>query len=98
MESWTSIEDLGGCIDAIYLDFAKGFDTVPHQQFIKKLTAYGAQGEVSRWIEAFVTGKRQSISKWSPSEWSEVTSVLGLILFIIVCLYIYIYINVCMYA
>ena len=31
--------DDGGCVDAIFLDFAKAFDKVPHLRLIKKLTS-----------------------------------------------------------
>ena len=51
IESRTSLVDSGECIDAIYLDFVTAFGAVPHQRLIKKLTAYGVHGEVSRWIE-----------------------------------------------
>ena len=65
----------GGCISAMYLDFAKVFDRVPHQRLTKKLTAYGVQGEVSMWVEAFIAGRRQRVLvNGSPTESSEVTS------------------------
>ena len=34
----------GGVVDAIYLYFAKAFDTVPHRRLIGKLEAYGIMG------------------------------------------------------
>ena len=41
LERWTEILDNGGSLDAIYFDFMKAFDTVPHQRLIGKLESYG---------------------------------------------------------
>ena len=34
MDDWTTQLDSGGQIDVIYTDFAKAFDTVPHQSIV----------------------------------------------------------------
>jgi len=44
----------------IYLDFAKAFDTVPHQRLLLKLK-YGVGGEVLNWIEHFLVGRRYRV-------------------------------------
>ena len=36
----------GDCIDIIYLDFAKAFDTVAHNRLLQKLDMYGIGGKV----------------------------------------------------
>ena len=43
----TEILDRGDTIDMIYLDFAKAFDTVPHQRLLLKLK--GMELEVKSW-------------------------------------------------
>ena len=49
----TTIEDIGKeldkqqQVDVLILDFAKAFDTVPHQQLLKKLDYYGVSGSIT---------------------------------------------------
>ena len=72
METWTNILDSYGSIDAIYLDFRKAFDTVPHERLLLKLHGYGIRGNMLSWIRQFLVGRTQRVvvnsekSKWSP--------------------------------
>lgn len=60
-EEWNSILDRGGEIDAVYLDFMKAFDTVPHRRLLTKLAAMGIEGNLLKWIEAFLSNRRQRV-------------------------------------
>ena len=51
----------GGVVDAIYLDFSKAFDTVPHRRLIGKLEAYGIKGNILEWIRDFLDGRIQQM-------------------------------------
>ena len=51
----------GGVTDTIYLDFAKAFDTVPHERLLVKLKSYGIEGEILHWIEAFLSERTQVV-------------------------------------
>ena len=80
----------GALVDLIFLDFAKAFDKVWHRGLILKLEALGFNGEILKWIEAFLTGRRQRVVIGEiTSEWKIVISgvpqgsVLGPLLFII---------------
>jgi hypothetical protein len=82
--------DKGVAVDSIMLDFAKAFDTVPHRRLIAKLKAYGIDGLVLKWIEAFLKDRRQRIIQGNiVSEWVEIFSgvpqgsVIGPLLFVI---------------
>ena len=50
-----------GVIDSINLDFSKAFDIVPHYRLMGKLEAYGVRGELSNWIQAFLSDRTQEV-------------------------------------
>ena len=52
---------MGLQIDAIFLDFAKAFDKVPHNRLVQKLSAYGIQGKTLLWIENFLADRTQKV-------------------------------------
>ena len=43
------------------MDFAKAFDTVPHQRLLYKLQWYGVQGNIYRWIQSFLCKRTQKV-------------------------------------
>ena len=74
--------------DVRVLYFSRAFDTVPHQRLLGKLAHYGIQGNINRWIEAFLTGRTmQVVTDGKRSNTALVTSgvpqgtVLGPLLF-----------------
>ena len=46
LDRWTEAIDMGLPVDAVYLDFAKAFDSVPHQRLLNKLHGYGIEGKL----------------------------------------------------
>ena len=90
MEDWTEHLDNHNSVDAIYLDFQKAFDTVPHHRLFTKLKGYGISGNILEWIKNFLSERKQKVVlNGSNSKWTDVTnvipqgSVLGHILFTI---------------
>ena len=43
------------------LDFTKAFDMVPHRRLISKLNFYGLTGEISTWVQDFLTNRTQRV-------------------------------------
>ena len=90
----TLIEDLmrnslaGSQTDIVLLDFSKAFDKVNHQKLLLKLHRYGIRGPSLKWIQAFLSGRTQTVVL--ENEKSDTVpvgvpqgSVLGPILFLI---------------
>ena len=62
MEDWAEALDKGYCIDVIYLDLRKAFDTVPHVRLCKKLEALGITGTCLNWIKDFLLNRKQAVN------------------------------------
>ena len=75
MEAWTAAVEEGDPVDVVYLDFAKAFDSVPHQRLLCKLESHGISGKLLDWIAAFLVGRQQRVMiQGSKSAWAPVTS------------------------
>ena len=49
------------CVDGVYTDLSKAFDTISHKKLLLKLQAYGIQGSLLKWIESFLSDRSQSV-------------------------------------
>ena len=54
--------DEGIPVDAVYLDFQKVFDKVSHMSMLlTKMARYGIDDGVVRWVENWLSGRRQRV-------------------------------------
>ena len=90
LEEWTRSLDDGFGLDIVFLDYQKAFDTVPHKRLIKKLRSYGINGNLLKWIEEFLIGRKMRVVlNESVTDWEKVLSgvpqgsVLGPLLFLL---------------
>ena len=61
--------------DIIILDFAKAFDKVNHSLLVHKLEHYGVTGQINKWIESFLTDRKQAVVvEGNKSEFTPVRS------------------------
>ena len=59
----------------LLLDFAKAFDSVPHERLLLKLRSLGICGNMLSWLRSFLTSRKQRVViNGVYSDWANVTS------------------------
>lgn len=75
LNEWTLNVDQGNCVDAMYLDIAKAFDSVSHKKLLSKLRNFGVRGRLYAWLDSYLSDRKQFVSvDGSVSSLSSVTS------------------------
>jgi len=75
LDRWTHDLESGGQTDAIYTDFEKVFDKVPHKRLLNKIRSYGFPRELTNWTEAFLLGRKYRVRvNGKFSDWYSVIS------------------------
>ena len=61
LNQWTTEVSKRMRVDAVYIDFAKAFDSVSHEKLLVKLRAYGIDYELLNWLRSFLSGRTQCV-------------------------------------
>ena len=61
LQQWFKFLDNNISMDAVYMDFRKAFDSVPHERLITKLKGYGIRGELLNWVRDFLSEREQYV-------------------------------------
>ena len=87
---FTEALDAGKEVRTVFCDISKAFDRVWHEGLIYKLKAAGVSGDVLRWFQSYLSGRRQRVVlPGSLSEWVYIkagvpqASILGPLLFLL---------------
>lgn len=75
INDWAIALDQGKPVDAIYIDYAKAFDSVSHPKLLLKLAGYGLSGNLLTWCTSFLSGRSQRVKVGS--NFSSYTSVIS---------------------
>ena len=60
-DDWASSQNKSRPTDAIFLDFSKAFDSVPHERLLLKLKCQGIDGSLLHWLSSFLTDRKQRV-------------------------------------
>jgi Reverse transcriptase (RNA-dependent DNA polymerase) len=72
--NWVKASSNVLCVDMIFIDARKAFDSVTHAKVIHKLKSYGISGDLLKFISDFLRGRQQRVkvngtySSWVPTK------------------------------
>lgn len=61
-DDFLSVVNMRGQIDAVFLDFSKAFDVVPHADLVTKLHSMGIEPNIIRWIACYLSSRKQYVA------------------------------------
>ena len=53
IHEWAEVLNIHSQVDVIFVDFAKAFDSVPHERLLLKAHHYGIRGKLNEWLRDF---------------------------------------------
>ena len=58
---WASVLNVHGQVNVVFLDFAKAFDSFPHEWLLLKADYYWIRNKTNIWLRSFLTGRSQQV-------------------------------------
>jgi len=58
---WGLKLNLKRCVDVIYIDYKKAFDSIVHTKLLVKLQSFGIEGRLLAWISSFLANRTQRV-------------------------------------
>ena len=75
VDDWSLSLEHRESIHCLFLDYAKAFDSVPHERLLLKLESLGICGNLLEWVRFFLTKRFQwVVVNGTYSDWASVTS------------------------
>ena len=59
--NWLNLLESGRDVGAVFFDFKKAFDSVPHRALVDKLKHINLNPVLLRWILSYLSGRRQQV-------------------------------------
>ncbi len=60
-QDWFQLLEKGMEVGAVFFDFKKAFDTVPHQLLMDKLRDLGLNPQIVKWVQNYLANRRQQV-------------------------------------
>ena len=57
IHNWALCLEHQSTVHCLFLDYAKAFDSVPHERLLIKLNAIGVTGTLQKWLRGFLTNR-----------------------------------------
>ena len=61
VHDWSLELNSSHCIDSVYIDFSRAFDSIVFSKLLYKLEHYGIRGNLLNWIGAFLSDRNQCV-------------------------------------
>src|SRR5687768_13285050 len=61
VDKWTATVDARDCLDVLYFDFRRAFDSISIKRLCLKLSASRIAGSAHRWLTSFLTDRTFSV-------------------------------------